>query len=378
VRRVVFRPVALRTEELATDDIEWVWDIYRATLRADHVEVTGRTDKDLYAAQLAALATGSVSALVDDAGAHVGFIRVTEDGTELTIRDLAIAPGEQGRGLGTAAVALTAARAAESGQDVVLRVLDVNPRARTLYERLGFAIDEERSRSIQMRLRAPRVHSWAIPEREYSRQKTRRGRRYAYENLDPVKTALVVVDLVPFFYESNPTCYAITPNVRLLADALREAGGVVAWVVPGDPGPTAWSREFLGEEVAEMFRRSGGAGPVEGRLGPGLEAGEDDILVEKTATSALFPGSSRLHDRLRERGIDTVAVTGTLTEVCVAGTARDAATLGYRTILVGDATAGRNDESHNATLTTIYRTFGDVRSTDDVLGLVAARGTVGT
>lgn len=217
----------------------------------------------------------------------------------------------------------------------------------------------------------PRVHDWAIPEREYARQEARRGRRHAYQSLDPARTALVVVDLVPFFYEANETCYAITPNVRLLADALREAGGVVAWVVPGDPGPTTWAREFLGEEVAEMLRHSGGTGPVASRLGPGLEARNGDILVQKTATSAFFPGSSTLHDRLRERDIETVVVTGTLTEVCVAGTARDAATLGCRTILVADATAGRNDESHNATLTTIYRTFGDVRSTEDVLELVA-------
>lgn len=219
-------------------------------------------------------------------------------------------------------------------------------------------------------MRDPRAHRWAIPEREYARQEARRGRRHAYESLDPSRTALLVVDLVPFFFEANATCSAITPNVRLLADALRDAGGAVAWIVPGDPGPTTWAREFLGEEVAEMFRGSGGSGPIASRLGPGLEACDGDLLVEKTATSALFPGSSPLHDRLRERGIENVVVTGTLTEVCVAGTARDAATLGYRTILVADATAGRDDDSHNATLTTIYRTFGDVRSTEDVLGLV--------
>ncbi|MER7555489.1 cysteine hydrolase [Nocardioides sp. NPDC126508] len=216
------------------------------------------------------------------------------------------------------------------------------------------------------------MHRWEIPEREYARHEARRGRRHAYESLDPARTALLVVDLVPFFYESNPTCAAITPNVRLLADALRDAGGAVAWIVPGDPGPTAWAREFLGEQIAEMFRGSGGNGPVESRLGPGLEARDGDLLVEKTATSALFPGSSSLHEQLRGRGIENVVVTGTLTEVCVAGTARDAATLGYRTILVADATAGRNDDSHNATLTTIYRTFGDIRSTEDVLELVAA------
>ncbi|MFJ9387928.1 isochorismatase family protein [Nocardioides sp. NPDC101246] len=338
----------------------------------DQVEVTGRLESELYAAQVAGLESGSFSALIDDHGQRVGFIRVTDDGTALTLRDLAIEPDQQGRGLGSAAVALVAARAARVGQDVVLRVLHINPRAQSLYEGLGFEVDEERSRSTQMRLPASEVHRWAIPEREYARQEARRGRRYAYESLDPARTALLVIDLVPFFYEANATCFAITPNVGLLAAALREAGGVVAWVIPGDPGPTRWAREFRGEEVAEMFRGSGGTGPVAGRLGPGLEARDGDLLVEKTATSALFPGSSTLHEQLQALGVETVVVTGTLTEVCVAGTARDAATLGYRTILVADATAGRDDESHNATLTTIYRTFGDVRSTEDVLELVAA------
>ena len=32
----------------------------------------------------------------------------------------------------------------------------------------------------------------------------------------------------------------------------------------------------------------------------------------------------------------------------------------------------RRDQDHNATLHTVYRTFGDVRPTEEVLGLIAA------
>jgi hypothetical protein len=42
----------------------------------------------------------------------------------------------------------------------------------------------------------PQPHSWSIDEREYTRQESRRGRRYAYEDLEPARTALVVVDMV--------------------------------------------------------------------------------------------------------------------------------------------------------------------------------------
>ncbi len=70
------------------------------------------------------------------------------------------------------------------------------------------------------------------------------------------------------------------------------------------------------------------------------------------------------------RRVDSVVITDTVTNVCCESTARDASAMGYRAILVADATAAANDEAHNASLTTIYRSFGDVRTTLDVLQLL--------
>ena len=39
-------------------------------------------------------------------------------------------------------------------------------------------------------------------------------------------------------------------------------------------------------------------------------------------------------------------------------------------ILVADACAAVDDDTHNATLHTVYRTFGDVRPTAEVIGLI--------
>lgn len=61
-------------------------------------------------------------------------------------------PAAQGRGVGTAAIEHVIARASASREVVMLRVLRVNPRARELYTRLGFAVVEERLHSIEMRL----------------------------------------------------------------------------------------------------------------------------------------------------------------------------------------------------------------------------------
>jgi nicotinamidase-related amidase len=220
----------------------------------------------------------------------------------------------------------------------------------------------------------PKVHAWHIEEREYARHERRRGRRYAYEELEPSRTALVVVDMVPFFVEELEYCRGIVPNIRRLAACLRDAGGTVAWVLPGKGEPSPAREEFWGAHVAELYRRCGGEGPLRGRLWHEFEVSDDDVLVEKTAPSAFFPGRSPLPDVLDQRGVDTVLVTGTVTNVCCESTARDASTLGYRVVMVADANAAGRDEDHNATLHTVYRSFGDVRPTTELISLIRDGG----
>ncbi|MCX4821573.1 cysteine hydrolase [Streptomyces sp. NBC_01142] len=220
-----------------------------------------------------------------------------------------------------------------------------------------------------------RIHAWRIDDREYQRQKERRGRRFAYTSLEPARTALVVIDMVPFFVDANPYARGIVPNIQRLADRLRSAGGTVAWVLPARTERTEVGDEFHGPEAAEMFRNSGGTGPLPDRLWRGFTLGADDLLEEKSAPSAFFPGRCPLPELLRERGVNTVLITGTVTNVCCESSARDAWTLGYRVIMVADANATGRDQDHNATLHTIYRSFGDVRPTADVLALIDDRLT---
>ncbi len=221
-------------------------------------------------------------------------------------------------------------------------------------------------------------HAWSIEEREYARHEARRGRRHAFERLDPRRTALVMVDIVPFFVRESAYVRGIVPRVNALAGTLRRAGGVVAWVVPGYAPPTARDREFFGEEVAERYARSGGDGPPRSRVDGSLDVAADDLVVEKTGRSAYSPGSSDLPALLAARDVDTLVVTGTVTNVCVEHTVRDASAAGPRVVLVADACAAMRDADHNATLHVVYRSYGDVRSTDDVLGLLAGHSADST
>jgi len=74
-----------------------------------------------------------------------------------------------------------------------------------------------------------------------------------------------------------------------------------------------------------------------------------------------------LDKMLAERNIDTVIIAGVLTNICCESSARDAATLGYKVIMVADANAARSDEEHASALYNVLRNFGDVRMTDDLI-----------
>ena len=97
-----------------------------------------------------------------------------------------------------------------------------------------------------------------------------------------------------------------------------------------------------------------------------LDVREDDLEVGKDRYSA-FWGHGNLAEKLRDRGINTVIVTGTLTNSCCESTARDAMQNNFATIMVMDANACRSDADHLATMCTFINSFGDVLSTEQIV-----------
>lgn len=114
--------------------------------------------------------------------------------------------------------------------------------------------------------------------------------------------------------------------------------------------------------------------PIEGphkevasyRLWPGLEVRPEDIEMNKTRYSAFIEGSSDLEAVLRARGIDTILITGTTTNVCCESTARDGMMRNFRTVMVSDGCAAHSEDEHTMTLVNIALFFGDVQTTDAV------------
>ncbi|MGE0746411.1 MAG: isochorismatase family protein [Rhodospirillales bacterium] len=229
------------------------------------------------------------------------------------------------------------------------------------------------------------MHDWQIYPEVMQRVAARRGAGHLYDRLDGPRTALVVIDMQNNWVMAGQPGYAaaipeIVPNINRLAVALRAAGGTVAWVQMNAARETvaAWPRfrEFF-PSAAELERWSAALTPgsLGYRLWDGLDVRPDDMVVEKNRFSALIQGSSDLDARLRARGIDTVLVTGTATNVCCESTARDANMLNYKTIMVADANAARSDAEHNATLSNLYGLIADVMTADEVLERLPARRT---
>ncbi len=102
-------------------------------------------------------------------------------------------------------------------------------------------------------------------------------------------------------------------------------------------------------------------------LYPEMEALPDDLRAKKSTYSAFTPDPSEINIALRRRGIESVLITGTATNVCCESTARDAMMHDYRVVMVSDGNATFTDEEHATTLNNILSFFGDVLTTDEVV-----------
>jgi ureidoacrylate peracid hydrolase len=205
----------------------------------------------------------------------------------------------------------------------------------------------------------------------------RGGRMHVHDRLDPAKTALVVIDMQVAFLKPGlpsevPVARAIVPNVNRLAQALRAAGGTVVWVYSTftDAALTEWSSFFggiyaagHGNKVLDQLKEGAEGHP----LWPELDVRDGDLRVSKDRFSAFLPGASDIEEQLRARGIENVAITGTLTNVCCESSARDAMMRNFNVIMVSDGNATYSDAIHNASLTSMSISFADIMTTDEVI-----------
>ena len=231
------------------------------------------------------------------------------------------------------------------------------------------------------------MHKIELNKEAVDRIVERRGSIHPFTTIDSHRTAHVVVDLqngfmAPGAVAEIATAREIVPNVNRISVALRAAGRLVVYIQNtfDEAAVTTWRSYF--DHFYTPERRAGmiaafTPGNTQHEVWPGLDVLPGDLKVCKRRFGAFVDGASDLHAILRARGIDTVIVTGTATNVCCESTARDAMMLDYKVFFVADANATHTDAEHNATLTAMANIFADVRMTDEVVALIEAAGAPG-
>lgn len=214
---------------------------------------------------------------------------------------------------------------------------------------------------------------------------SRGGRATISGPLDPARTAHLIIDMQNGFVEEGglieiPVAREIVPAINRISAAVRAAGGVNVFVLfrMGGDDLRTWSNFYtkvFDEKVAAQMSAAFTPGAHGYELYDALTVDPADLRVDKARFGGFTAGTSDLHALLQERGIDTLIISGTATNICCETTARGAMELNYKVILVSDATAAISDLEHNAALNSLTAIFADVLPTDAVVAMLEEAGS---
>ncbi len=182
-----------------------------------------------------------------------------------------------------------------------------------------------------------------------------------------MKRVLLVIDVQnEYFTGKLPVTYPAGSLVRILQaiQAARE-----------NQIPVVFVQHTAPQENASTFRK----GSPEWELHPSLSDIIPDLLLEKT-----WPGSftdTNLEEWLVTRGIDSLVISGYMTQMCCDTTARQACHMGLSVEFLSDATgtlaitnaagAVTDEELHRAILVTQAMRFSKVLTTEEWIGAIA-------
>lgn len=192
--------------------------------------------------------------------------------------------------------------------------------------------------------------------------------------IDAARSAVLVIDMQRDFVEEGrpmevPGARSAIRGIQRITATARAHGAPIVYTqhvlldeFDVSPLETAYNPRLL-----EIGMREGSDGvEIIDQLAP--QPGE--IVIRKHRYDAFH--NTRLDSVLRSvsglNGVDTVIITGTLTEVCCESTARSAFMRDYRVAFASDATGALLPGAQQATETVIGTFFGRVMSADEIVG----------
>lgn len=204
----------------------------------------------------------------------------------------------------------------------------------------------------------------------------RAAHQYEFSNpdfpIDAGKTALLVIDLQEGFVSEGsrmwtPQNLRILPRVKELIERCRILSMPVIF--------TEHAHDATGRDKGLMWDVPLNAPIRDGalRIGAADVSTHHEIaplpgekVIQKHRYSAFY--DTDLHTYLRGCGVDTVIITGCMTNYCCGATARDAFFRDYKVIFGSDLNATDNDELHEAELKTLRRGYARVISFAEIIG----------
>lgn len=202
---------------------------------------------------------------------------------------------------------------------------------------------------------------------------------------EPGRTALLVVDMQRGFVEPGqalevPAAREIVPAIQRLLAVFRDKGLPVVFsefvysprvpLLVGELHPE--HRPAVPGQPIGFGRPSSNCleGDPSAQTVAALQPGPGELVVRKHWYDA-FAGSP-LDGALRARGVTSLVVTGTMTDICVLATVIGAFNREYRVTVVEDAVATLEPEIQRATLDIIGRAYGRVVSSKQVIDQISA------
>jgi nicotinamidase-related amidase len=187
---------------------------------------------------------------------------------------------------------------------------------------------------------------------------------------DPSRTCLLLVDAQNIVWNADVAARlpyfdgvvraTVLPNLQRLVAAFRAAGAEVMYTVMENLTLDGRDRS-LDYKLSRFFVAKGS---WDAKVFDALAPGEDEIVIPKTS-SGVF-NSTNIEYVLRNIGIDTLVVTGFLTDQCVDHTVRDAADRGFYPVCVSDACATHSEERHRNALAA-FRGYCRTMTTEELV-----------
>ncbi len=155
----------------------------------------------------------------------------------------------------------------------------------------------------------------------------------------------------------------VVPNVQKMLAFFRQHQLRIIYLTVGSALPDY--SDILPHKRAFTRAKNNTLGQREHEILDEIKPLPGECVINKTTPSAF--NSSGFESALRNMGIKYCLFAGVSTNVCVEGTARDAADRGFNTVIVEDGCAATRPEYHDMTIATFPRTYGRVATTDELL-----------